>query len=49
MLPGKEMTKGWLASSGTIMEKAHVEFSKLVSAPNTEKEKSLKQNYKLRR
>lgn len=42
MLPGKEMTKPWLASSGTKMEKVHVEFSGLVSAPNTEEEKLLK-------
>lgn len=38
MLPGKEMTKPWLASSGTKTEKVHVEFSGLVSAPNTEEE-----------
>lgn len=49
VLPGKEMTKPWLASSGTKMEKVHIEFSELVSAPNTEEEKFLKQNFKFKK
>ena len=49
MLLWKEMRKTWLASSGTKKEKMYVEFSELVSAPNTEEEKFLKPNDKLRR